>query len=120
MSYPETFIHATARVAHEINRAYCASIGDQSQAPWNEAPQWQRDSAVNGVRFHLGNPGATPEQSHESWMAEKRAAGWVYGAVKDADAKTHPAFLPYAELPQEQRSKDYLFRAVIDVMKEIR
>lgn len=107
-----------ARIAHEVNRAYCASLGDMSQPAWEDAPDWQRQSAVNGVNAHA-NGGLTPEQSHESWMAEKRAAGWKYGPVKDPDAKEHPCFVPYSELPIEQRTKDYLFGAVCAACKDV-
>jgi hypothetical protein len=103
-----------AKTAHEVNRAYCAALGDLSQPEWEDAPEWQRSSAINGVRAHLSGS-LTPEQSHESWMAEKRAAGWKYGAVKNPEAKEHPCFVPYAELPVEQRVKDYLFKAVVEV-----
>lgn len=106
-----------ARVAHEVNRAYCDAIGDHSQVAWEDAPDWQRDSAIAGVKYHLTTTGATPEQSHESWLAQKRADGWRYGQVKDVDAKTHPAFLPYAALPLEQRVKDYLFGAVVEALR---
>lgn len=102
-----------ARVAHEVNRAYCTSIGDTSQPAWADAPQWQKDSAVAGVKAHLQNPGLTPQQSHELWLEHKRAEGWVYGPVKDVEKKEHPCFMPYDGLPQEQRTKDYLFKAVV-------
>ena len=108
-----TFI---AKVAHEINRAYCEALGDTSQPAWEQAPNWQRDSAINGARFHLDNPNASPSHSHESWLAEKAATGWKYGPVKDPEAKEHPCFVPYDELPVEQRAKDYLFRAVVHVL----
>lgn len=109
-----TTIEACARAAHEVNRAYCASLGDRSQPAWEEAPDWQRDSARNGVRAVLaGGPEHTPEKSHEGWFAQKIAEGWVYGPVKDPAAKTHPCCVPYAELPESQRSKDYLFIAVV-------
>src|SRR5690606_2187974 len=52
------FDEALACVAHEINRAYCTALGDDSPPPWDEAPEWQRVSALEGVRFHLGNPTA--------------------------------------------------------------
>ena len=42
-----------ASICHEANRAYCLSIGDESQPEWATAPDWQRVSAINGVRFHL-------------------------------------------------------------------
>ena len=105
-----------AQVAHEVNRAYCASIGDDSQPAWADAPDWQRQSALAGVEMHLANPDATPEQSHESWLAVKLADGWAYGPVKNAELKQHPCFMPYAGLPPEQKSKDYLFRAVVHAM----
>lgn len=108
-----------AQVAHEINRAYCASLGDESQKPWPEADEWQKQSALKGVEMHLANPAATPEQSHESWLAEKTAQGWTYGEVKNVEAKQHPCMLPYAQLPQEQRSKDFLFRAVVHALKDL-
>jgi hypothetical protein len=101
-----------AKVCHEANRAYCAAIGDLSQVPWEGAAAWQRESAVNGVRFIRDNPGAPPSASHDSWLAEKKAAGWRYGEVKDPEAKTHPAFLPYDQLPTEQKAKDYIFGAI--------
>lgn len=108
-----------AQVAHEINRAYCASQGDTSQAAWLDAPDWQKQSARAGVAMHLANPDATPEQSHESWLTQKTAEGWAYGNVKDADKKLHPCFLPYAELPAAQKAKDYLFRGVVHALKSL-
>jgi hypothetical protein len=96
-----------AKTAHEVNRAYCAGLGDTSQVAWEDAPEWQRLSAVKGVGGVLA--GNTPEQSHESWLTEKRNAGWKYGPVKDVEKKEHPCFVPYHELPSSQRIKDILF-----------
>lgn len=107
-----------AMVCHETNRAYCESIGDLTQPHWQQAPEWQRASAVKGVEFHLAahQRGEKPSASasHESWLEEKRRDGWTYGAVKDAERKQHPCFVPYDELPLEQRMKDYLFGAVVE------
>lgn len=112
-------IISIAAIAHAINAAYCASQGDLSQPTWDDAPEWQQQSAIAGVEMHLANPDATPEQAHESWLEQKIADGWVYGAVKDPDAKTHPCCVPYEELPVEQKAKDYLFRAVVHALKDI-
>lgn len=109
----EVMIFMLAAIAHAVNAAYCKAIGDDSQMDWDSAPQWQKDSAANGVRHMLANPNATPEQMHESWLFEKEEAGWVYGEVKDEKQKTHPCMLPYDELPKAQRVKDYLFQAVV-------
>lgn len=102
-----------ARVCHEANRALCIAFGDQSQPAWDEAPQWQRDSAIKGVRFHLDNPNAGPEASHTAWMADKLAAGWTWGSTKDPEAKKHPCLVPFHELPAEQQAKDHIFRAIV-------
>lgn len=105
-----------ARVCHEVNKAYCEALGDHSQPTWEEAPVWQRESARMGVDLHLmGDFG--PEASHQSWMAQKVADGWVYGPVKDPAKKEHPCMVPFAELPKDQQAKDFIFRAVVHALK---
>jgi hypothetical protein len=105
-----------AEVCHEVNRAYCQALGDNSQLPWADAPQWQRSSAVLGVEMHTDNPDAGPQASHDSWMAQKVADGWVWGVLKDPDAKTHPCLVPFDCLDTDQQAKDYIFRAVVHAM----
>jgi hypothetical protein len=55
----------------------------------------------------------TPKESHENWMKEKEDNGWVYGNEKNAEKKTHPCLIPYDNLPKEQKTKDYLFSAIV-------
>jgi len=110
-------ITGIARIAHLTNKAYCESLQDCSQRPWAEAPQWQRDSAINGVKFHLANPNAEPSASHENWLKEKYADGWKYGEVKDVEKKEHPCCVPFDELPAEQQVKDILFTRIVDTLK---
>lgn len=100
-------IEAAAEAAHEANRIYCATIGDLSQVPWKDAPESVKGPTREGVRLAL--EGASPQQSHEAWCEAKRRDGWVFGPTKDADAKTHPCLVPYADLPAEQRAKDSLY-----------
>ena len=105
-----------ARVCHEVNRAYCQALGDNSQPEWKDAPQWQRESARMGVDLHtMGDFG--PEASHISWMKNKLDEGWKYGPVKDADLKEHPCIVPFGQLPREQQAKDFIFRAVVHALK---
>lgn len=108
-----------AKVAHEVNRSYCQAFGDNSQPTWEDAPDWQKSSAINGVNFHLANPDAGPDHSHNEWLKEKRETGWKYGPVKDPEAKEHPCFVSYEELPPEQKAKDFLFRGVVHVLSTI-
>lgn len=110
----EEKVEACARASHEANRAYCIAHGDMSQPSWEDAPDWQRSSARNGVEGMLAGNG--PEESHQSWLNEKAANGWKYGPVKDADKKEHPCFVPYDQLPEEQRAKDDIFITVSRVV----
>jgi hypothetical protein len=110
-------IETIAQVAHETNRAYCSSVGDDSQPAWADAPGWQRDSAIDGVHFHLNNPEAGCSGSHENWLKLKEAEGWSHGLVKDSEKKEHPCFVPYEQLPAYQKVKDALFVGVVRAMK---
>jgi len=106
-------IENIAIICHEANKVWCHLNGDSFPLHWGQAPQWQVDSAINGVQHALKYPDATPEDMHSNWMADKIADGWVYGEVKDAVAKTHPCMVPYADLPEFQRKKDALFLAIV-------
>ena len=112
-------IEEIAKVCHEANRGYCKALGDDSQLPWEEAPQWAKNSAINGVRFHLDNPNAGPSGSHENWLKEKEKEGWKYGEVKDPEKKEHPCFVPYDQLPKEQQAKDYIFTAIVKSLSSL-
>ncbi len=103
----------TARLCHEVNRAICEAHGDHSQVAWEEAASWQRESAVRGVQYLLGNPLATPADQHDAWVRDKIIDGWQVGPVKDVAAKLHPCLVPYDELPPAQRLKDYTFQAIV-------
>lgn len=102
-----------AKLAHEANRVYCQIIGDDSQVPWDEAPEWQKESALDGVRRVIENANYRPQESHENWCQHKYNDGWKYGPVKDPEAKTHPCLVPYRDLPAEQQKKDALFLSIV-------
>ena len=103
-------IDTIARACHEANRAWCLLHNDHSQVAYDDAPENIKTSARAGVKMALT---ATPEEQHQSWCNFKIADGWVYGEVKDGDAKTHPCLVPYAELPPEQKKKDAIYIGVV-------
>ena len=111
-------IERIAKVCYAANRTYCESIGDTSQKPWDQAQQWQKDSALRGVAYALAHPGASPSEQHDAWLADRARDGWKFGPVKDPEKKEHPCFLPFSELPQEQKVKDYLFQAIVRAFVE--
>lgn len=109
----DPLVLAIARVAHEVNMAYCEGLGDKTQTTWEQAPRWQQESAIEGVKLHLENPHAGAAASHESWMKHKLKDGWTYGRVKDPIKKEHPCLVPFCDLSQEQKLKDFIFRGVV-------
>ena len=44
-------IEDIAKICYQANKAYCESIGDNSQVVWEESPTWQKEAAINGVNF---------------------------------------------------------------------
>lgn len=113
----EKLVEMCARVAHEMNRAYCKSLGDDSQLSWEDAPLWQQVIARHGAKAKLINPSTTPAESHAGWLRAKEEDGWKYGPVKDPSKKEHPCFVPYELLPEAQKAKDFIFVAAVEQTK---
>ena len=109
-------VRSIARIAHQVNKAYCESLNDSSQVDWEEAPDWQQRSAMEGVLAIQENPELTPRESHEQWLKYKQDSGWKYGTLKDPAKLEHPCIMPYDELPIEQRAKDYIFQGVVKAL----
>ena len=68
---------------------------------------------VNTIE-RLCQPGVSldPEALHDDWVEAYAKIGWVYGAVRDTVAKTHPDMVPYGELNKLERDKDDVFAAL--------
>ena len=107
-----------AKECHHANMQFCQAIGDFSQVVWEKSPEWQKQSAINGVKYHLENPDSTPEDSHKSWYKQKVIDGWKYGPVKDPDKKEHPCMVCHHELPIEQQTKDWIFLSIVRVWEK--
>lgn len=103
-----------AAVCHEANRALTRKLEDvPAQPPWEFAPEEMTRSSVQGVVWRLDHPAATAASQHEEWMRAKLADGWALGPTKDPEKKTHPALVPYADLPVGVKAKDKLFTAIV-------
>lgn len=105
-------IEQIAAICHEANRALCIYFGDLSQEHWENAPDWQRESAIHGVEFQRDNPTAPASASHANWFSEKLRDGWKYGPIKSTNRKEHPYMVPFDELPPHQQAKDHLFKSI--------
>jgi hypothetical protein len=110
---------ALAIACHQAWYAYTVLALGEPGEPWHSAPDWQKDSIRNAVDFWDAQKVDTSEAlyidevakrlcplTHENWVKEKAAAGWVYGEIKDPEKKTHHCMVPYSDLPEAQKKKD--------------
>lgn len=104
----EEAILLCALICHNVIKA----LNDRYNEP---TVDWEicRESTITGVKAVLENPKITPGENHEKWLAYKQAEGWVYGAVKDPEKKTHPCMLPYEALAESQKIKDVIFGSIV-------
>ena len=105
-------LDAIARAAHEAIRGWVTAHGQKATPPWSRAAKWMRDSTRESILFAIENPEAPHSAQHDQWMEQKFRDGWVFGETKDASAKTHPMLIPYEDLPEFERRKDALMRAI--------
>jgi hypothetical protein len=108
-------VEQIASVCHTANTRLQALAGDPSPSvPWDSESEEIRQSAIAGVEAALR--GVTPEELHAEWCRNKAAQGWRRGEFKDAQARTHPCLVPYADLPGSERVKDAVFGAIVAAM----
>lgn len=111
-------IEQIAQIVHEANKALCETAGDMSQKSWNDAAEWQKDAAREGVKEILTNKNISDGDMHIKWCEFKIADGWKYGPVKDGVKKTHPCLIPFAELDKIDQQKDALFVAIVRALSK--
>jgi hypothetical protein len=108
-----SWIDRIAVLAHEASRIWDLLHGDTSKPSYVNATDEARASLHQGVQDIVDGKISTPEESHEAWLRFKESGGWKYGPVKDVAARTHPCFVPYTQLPPEQRAKDAIFFGIV-------
>lgn len=103
---------AIARTVHEAMRGWVKAHGGKPTPAWAQAPKWMKDSSKESVIFAINNPQAPHSAQHDQWMEQKKRDGWKFGKTKDAHKKTHPMMIPYEDLPEFERRKDAIVRAL--------
>lgn len=111
-----TNIEAIAETVHEAVRAWARANGQDAIPAWSDAADWMKASSRESAKFVLAHPGAGASAQHDQWMAQRLSAGWTYGEMRDEALKTHPMLVAYSELPQFEKKKDELVRAIVAVL----
>ena len=124
-------ITTLAKLSFERYNADRASYGeDRGYASFSNQPQDLRNSSIEHVKsiprkldvlgYEMVPAGSCyPEQridsftsseveclavlEHRRWIEERTKAGWVYGPVRDVEAKTSPYLVPWENLPDRAR-----------------
>lgn len=104
---------------YEVARMQAAAIW----APVIPEPWAQRDSKFRAqmrdvVAMMCGPDRKTsPEELHDDWVKAYEAMGWVYGPIRDLEAKTHPDMVPYNELGFAEQIKDEVFVRLCEIAR---
>lgn len=108
-------IYTLAAAAHEVNRIYSKSLGEELEVHWEYLPSENQSVALLSVVGIITDE-HTPAQSHKDWMEYKMSQGWKHGDVKDLEKKIHPCLVAFEELPFEIQHKDTLWVNTVKMM----
>lgn len=87
--------------------------------PWETREESFRKQFLDVIERQCGPDRKTsPEELHEDWVKAYEDMGWVYGPVRDTEAKTHPDMVPYWDLGQLERDKDAVFVALCEIARQ--
>lgn len=106
-----------AIVAVSVIGSFRTSIGDESAiSEFDLLTQPQKENLLEGIDMLVADSDAGPDARHAALVAKLAEDGWVYGDALDEASKTHPLLLPFEELPEAERVKEYLLHAVVRSM----
>lgn len=77
------------------------------------------EGLIEGTKWALENPEATPEDNHKSWMESKASQGYVYGDILSVENKTHPSMIEFSKLPKIEQDKDVMDLLMVKLANEL-
>jgi hypothetical protein len=130
------------RLAQAIHENYLAEFApggpawSELSADLREANRAQARAIVHklaSVGAHVGSgPSSLPfafapdeverlaRAEHRRWVAQRRATGWRYAAVRDDRRRRHPMIIKWEKLPEREREKDRdAVRHIPDVLARV-
>jgi len=106
------FVYDAARIAAEAAEAPIVP------EPWGDREEPFKAQFREVIDRQCGPMRSTsPEELHGSWMQAYIDMGWAYGPERDAEKKTHPDLVPYADLQQQEQDKDAVFVALCEIAR---
>jgi hypothetical protein len=107
-------VQIAAEVHEAIKGLQMVQADRVASAVWDVSHPQLRLVNLRGVE--RARRGATPREHHQGWVDDMASLGWVYGPVRDPEAKTHPNMVTWERLPWPERHKDELGLLIITWM----
>jgi hypothetical protein len=104
---------------YEAGRYHAAAGGSHVvPEPWNQRDEAFREQFIQTVEMMCG-PDRTDDAAelHEDWCKAYEKMGWRYGPKRDPVSKTHPDMVPFDDLAQKERDKDFAFVALCEIAR---
>lgn len=107
----KAIVQRAAKAAHEAVRILAESHGQTHIPQWDKLEgsksEWMMADTVKRVEsLANGEVPPDPEAEHKRWSEQRASQGWTWGPTRDNDAKKNPLMVPFASLPQFEKSKD--------------
>ena len=81
----------------------CATAGAGEKPAWEDAPDWQKNSAVNGVEYHVAHPRPVRNTATNVGSETRRAGSG--GPEKSVNEKEHPCMVPLMNRRRNSRPR---------------
>lgn len=114
-----TLSERRAIFVYEGARMQAVSVGAPIvPEPWPERDELFRTQFL-GILEMMCSPNrkSSPEELHDDWVKAYEVMGWVYGPIRDAEAKTHPDMVPFDQLDPREHDKDEVFVALCELAR---
>lgn len=105
-----------AKVAYQTYREYLKNTNSTTNLlDWDECPDWEKKSAIIGVRTYINNPEDSIEKNHERWMKERLTNNGVYYTERDKISFDYLPRepIPFLQLSKKLQVKDFIFQNVV-------
>ena len=105
-----------ARIIHSLVREYNFLVYGENypnSAKWKDLSEEFTISLKNAIINESNRPSISNQLSHSRWMRDRKNQGWKYSEVLDREKKLHPNLVPYKDLPNSEKFKDFLFKNLV-------
>lgn len=98
-----------AKICHDANASLRKVLGEEPSKCWDDLTEEQQNGVAAGVKYFFGLWQRGVRQGPV--VAELMHSNWICSMVEQG-VTDHPNMVPYSDLTDEQRVKDFLFAGI--------